>query len=71
MIKKCTVCEQEFELIDTITIPHGSDISVCPVCRKVDELQLLRARIEVYYAHYQSLQDQYRKLTGRQHEWLR
>jgi len=35
------------------------------------ELYKLGKKIEQAYREYQNLQDQYRKLTGRDYEWLR
>jgi len=65
---------------------HGTDYelnrhytTVCPECQAIDprtrseedRLGELRVLIENVWREYQNLQDQYRKLTGKEHEWLR
>jgi hypothetical protein len=65
---------------------HGTDYelnrhytTVCPECQAIDprtrseedRLGELRVLIEKVWREYQNLQDQYRKLTGKEHGWLR
>ena len=65
---------------------HGTDYelnrhytTVCPECQAIDprtrseedRLGELRVLIENVWREYRNLQDQYRKLTGRDYEWLR
>lgn len=58
---------------------HGTDYelnrhytTVCPECQAIDEPRRELANlIEKVWKEYQNLQDQYRKLTGREHGWLR
>ena len=65
---------------------HGTDYelnrhytTVCPECQAIDprtrseedRLGELRVLIENVWREYQNLQDQYRKLTGKEHEWLK
>ena len=53
--------------------------NVCPECQAIDprtrseedRLGELRVLIENVWREYRNLQDQYRKLTGRDYEWLR
>lgn len=74
LIRKCTVCDRYFEVdINYIYI------NVCPECQAIDprtrseedRLGELRVLIEKVWREYQNLQDQYRKLTGKEHGWLR
>ena len=75
LIRKCTVCKGNFEADNNYIY-----INVCPECQAIDEPRMkketeqivnLIVRIENIWKEYQDLQDQYRRLTGRQHEWLR
>jgi Zn-finger nucleic acid-binding protein len=67
LIRKCTVCKGNFEADNNYIY-----INVCPECQAIDEPRRELANlIEKVWKEYQNLQDQYRKLTGRQHEWLR
>ena len=63
---------------------HGTDYelnrhytTVCPECQAIDEPRMKKEiadlidRIENVWREYRNLQDQYRKLTGRDYEWLR
>ena len=66
---------------------HGTDYelnrhytTVCPECRAIDESKMqketeqmvdLIVRIENIWREYRNLQDQYRKLTGKEYGWLR
>jgi hypothetical protein len=44
----------------------------CAKCEsEEDRLGELRVLIEKVWREYQNLQDQYRKLTGKEHGWLR
>ena len=52
------------------TIYGGSPESPL-VIKETAQIGELCVRIEKVWKEYQNLQDQYRKLTGRQHEWLR
>ena len=68
MLRKCSVCEREF----AVGIYGQKDTTVCPECQAIDEPKKELANlIEKVWKEYQNLQDQYRKLTGREHEWLR
>ena len=75
MLRKCSVCEREF----AVGIYGQKDTTVCPECQAIDprtrseedRLGELRVLIENIWKEYQNLQDQYRKLTGREHGWLR
>ena len=67
LIRKCTVCKGNFEADNNYIY-----INVCPECQAIDEPKKELANlIEKVWREYQNLQDQYRKLTGREHEWLR
>ena len=74
LIRKCTVCKGNFEVDNNYIY-----INVCPECQAIDprtrseedRLGELRVLIENVWREYQNLQDQYRKLTGREHGWLR
>jgi Zn-finger nucleic acid-binding protein len=67
LIRKCTVCKGNFEADNNYIY-----INVCPECQAIDEPKKELANlIEKVWKEYQNLQDQYRKLTGREHGWLR
>ena len=67
LIRKCTVCKGNFEADNNYIY-----INVCPECQAIDEPRRELANlIEKVWREYQNLQDQYRKLTGKEHEWLR
>jgi len=76
MLRKCSVCEREF----AVGLYGEKYTTVCPECRAIDEPRMkketeqmvdLIVRIENIWREYRNLQDQYRKLTGRDYEWLR
>ena len=67
LIRKCTVCKGNFEADNNYIY-----INVCPECQAIDEPKKELANlIENVWREYRNLQDQYRKLTGRDYEWLR
>ena len=75
LIRKCTVCKGNFEADNNYIY-----INVCPECRAIDESKMqketlhigeLCVRIENVWREYMNLQDEYRKLTGRDYMWLR
>jgi hypothetical protein len=72
LIRKCTVCGGNFEVDNNYIY-----INVCPECQAIDEPRMKKEiadlidRIENVWREYRNLQDQYRKLTGRDYEWLR
>jgi len=67
LIRKCTVCKGNFEADNNYIY-----INVCPECQAIDEPRRELANlIEKVWKEYQNLQDQYRKLTGKEHGWLR
>lgn len=69
MLRKCSICEREFAASYELNRHYTT---VCPECRAIDEPKKeLTNLIEKVWREYQNLQDQYRKLTGRQYEWLR
>jgi len=75
MLRKCSICEREFAASHELNRHYTT---VCPECRAIDkpkkeiaQIGELCVLIEKVWREYQNLQDQYRKLTGRQHEWLR
>ncbi len=69
MLRKCSICEREFAASYELNRHYTT---VCPECQAIDEPRRELANlIEKVWKEYQNLQDQYRKLTGRQHEWLR
>ena len=87
MLRKCSVCEREFaasyelnrhyttvcpecRAIDEPKIYGGSPESP-RVLKETAQIGELCVLIENVWKEYQDLQDQYRKLTGREHEWLR
>ena len=73
MLRKCSVCEREF----AVGLYGEKYTTVCPECRAIDEPRMKKEiadlidRIENVWREYRNLQDQYRKLTGRDYEWLR
>jgi len=76
VLRKCSVCEREF----AVGIYGEKDTTVCPECRAIDESKMqketlhigeLCVRIENVWREYENLQDEYRKLTGRDYMWLR
>mgnify|MGYP001055291985 CR=1 FL=1 len=77
MLRKCSVCEREFAASYELNRHYTT---VCPECRAIDEPRMkketeqivdLIVRIENVWREYQNLQDQYRELTGKEHEWLK
>ncbi len=74
MLRKCSVCEREFAVGYDL---NRHNTTVCPECRAIDEPRMKKEiadlidRIENVWREYRNLQDQYRKLTGRDYEWLR
>ena len=77
MLRKCSICEREFAASYELNRHYTT---VCPECRAIDEPRMkketaqiadLIVRIENVWREYQNLQDQYRKLTGKEHGWLR
>ena len=77
MLRKCSICEREFAASYELNRHYTT---VCPECQAIDEPRMkketeqivnLIVRIENIWKEYQDLQDQYRRLTGREHEWLR
>ena len=74
MLRKCSVCEREFAASHELNRHYTT---VCPECRAIDEPRMKKEiadlidRIENVWREYRNLQDQYRKLTGRDYEWLR
>ena len=76
MLRKCSVCEREF----AVGLYGEAYTTVCPECRAIDEPRMkketeqmvdLIVRIENIWREYRNLQDEYRKLTGRDYMWLR
>ena len=75
MLRKCSVCEREF----AVGLYGEKYTTVCPECQAIDprtrseedRLGELRVLIEKVWREYQNLQDQYRKLTGKEYMWLR
>ena len=76
MLRKCSVCEREFAASHELNRHYTT---VCPECRAIDprtrseedRLGELRVLIENVWREYMNLQDEYRKLTGREYMWLR
>jgi len=76
MLRKCSICEREFAASYELNRHYTT---VCPECQAIDprtrseedRLGELRVLIEKVWREYQNLQDQYRKLTGKEHGWLR
>lgn len=69
MLRKCSVCEREFAASYELNRHYTT---VCPECQAIDEPRRELANlIEKVWKEYQNLQDQYRKLTGKEHGWLR
>ena len=76
MLRKCSICEREFAASHELNRHYTT---VCPECRAIDprtrseedRLGELRVLIEKVWREYQNLQDQYRKLTGKEYMWLR
>ena len=66
----CRFCGTKYD--DSYEFSEHFYGTVCPKCRAIDEPRRELANlIEKVWKEYQNLQDQYRKLTGRQYEWLR
>ena len=76
MLRKCSICEREFAASHELNRHYTT---VCPECRAIDprtrseedRLGELRVLIENVWREYMNLQDEYRKLTGRDYMWLR
>jgi len=74
MLRKCSICEREFAASYELNRHYTT---VCPECQAIDEPRMKKEiadlidRIENVWREYRNLQDQYRKLTGRDYEWLR
>ena len=74
MLRKCSICEREFAASHELNRHYTT---VCPECQAIDEPRMKKEiadlidRIENVWREYRNLQDQYRKLTGRDYEWLR
>ena len=77
MLRKCSICEREFAASYELNRHYTT---VCPECRAIDEPKMqketlhigeLCVRIENVWREYMNLQDEYRKLTGRDYMWLR
>jgi hypothetical protein len=72
----CRVCGIKYN--DSYEFSEHYYGTVCPECRAIDprtrseedRLGELRVLIEKVWREYQNLQDQYRKLTGKEHGWL-
>jgi DNA-directed RNA polymerase subunit RPC12/RpoP len=75
MLRKCSICEREFAASHELNRHYTT---VCPECRAIDkpkkeiaQIGELCVLIEKVWREYQNLQDQYRKLTGKEYMWLR